>query len=184
MTEAYDPRRDSSPGTDDLRSDAAGADLDENGQPFGVDGLILVVEDVKGSQTCACGCTRRVAGKARFVQGHDQRLIGKLLRAQRGGEEVALRSGAIMSYMSPESYARLVLTGAGVAKYVAAAARPVTAPKRAAAARQPVSVAGTVKIGRWTYTATQYGTGEVSYTKKDGTEHQADAKAAATFTAA
>lgn len=188
MTETYDSRRDSSPGTDDLRDDAPGADLDNDGQPMGVDGLILEVDDVKGSQTCACGCGRRVAGKAKFVQGHDQCLIGKLLRAHRGGVEVALRQGGMMTHMSPESYARLVLTGAGVAKFAAAAARPVASPRTRQAPQTPTGkLVGTVKVGRWAYPAQKSDANDapVRYnTKRDGSGEwkTADAKVAATFT--
>jgi len=182
MTE-YDARKDSSAGTDDLRADAPGADLDETGRPIGVDGVILVTDDGKGNRTCSCGCGRRIAGKVHFVQGHDQRLIGILTRAARNGQEVTERSGGVMTHGSAETYARRVLTGAGVAKLIAAVKRPVAAPRtREVAPVEQRTEHGQVKIGRWTYLATRVGD-RVVWTDKKDQHHEADAKAAATFKA-
>lgn len=179
MTETYDPRRDSSPGTDDLRHR-------EGDTEPGVDGgVILVTDDGKGNRTCACGCGRRVAGKVRFVQGHDQRLIGILVRASRNGQEIHERSGGVMVPGEPIGYARRVLTGNGVAKLVAAINRPAPQPKtRKAVAVVAEPIEGIVKVGRWDYPATRSADGAVSRcVRRDGSGDwmSADDKVAATF---
>lgn len=188
----YDPAVDSSPGTDNLR--IPDADLP------GLDGLILVhgKHEATGLPLCYCGCFQPVHNAKRmFRQGHDQRLLGKLVRAHLAGVEVHLRDGGSMVSTSAAGVARnLDAAGGGhhwADKLAAATARvrdgkkskPAATPKSEPADRvRPITVAGRVKIGRWFYDAIQYvTTGEVTYTKKDGSAHQADDKTAATFAA-
>lgn len=74
----YDPRADSSPGTEAWRPGY-------RNNPEGLEGLILDWRDPPGSphlSPCPCGCTNPVTGKgAKFVMGHDARFKGILTRA-------------------------------------------------------------------------------------------------------
>lgn len=131
--------------------------------------------------TCACGCGEAVSGNRNFRPGHDQRLMGILVRAHREGLEVSWMRGGVLIGSNPEDYARQVLGDAGVAKlarYIA------TEPKRArkgnrtsaakaadviAAPARPAFTEGEVKIGRWVYPSREFPNGAVvRNTKRDG----------------
>lgn len=83
LVSQYDPRKDSSPGTEAWRPGF-------RGEPDGFEGVILDHRPVNGQRACPCGCTRRVAGKATFAMGHDMRLKGILIRAHLTATLVAI----------------------------------------------------------------------------------------------
>lgn len=75
---SYDPRVDSSPGTEAHRPGY-------RNDPPGFEGVILDRRWGGEIRVCPCGCRRTVAGKARFAVGHDMRLKGILIRAHLTG---------------------------------------------------------------------------------------------------
>lgn len=77
-TEKYDPRTDSSAGTDQHRA----ASRTERG-------VILVTPEGK----CLDGCGAEIGKGKRFVQGHDARLKGILIRAHLAGAPVTTWNG-------------------------------------------------------------------------------------------
>jgi hypothetical protein len=137
--------------------------------------------------SCACGCEEEVTNaKRNFRPGHDQRLMGILVRAEREGLEVSWMSGGLMISGSATDYGQLVLNEGGQAKlarYIA------TEPKRArkgrtsaaqaaeviAAPARPAFTEGEVKIGRWVYPSREFPNGAVvRNTKRDGSGEWVD----------
>lgn len=117
---------------------------------------------------CACGCGEAVANaKRNFRPGHDQRLMGILVRAEREGLEVSWMAGGVMISGTATDYARLVLGDAGVSKLAGYIANEPKRARKARADRAEVDPAAdaivasvkpaadplpaTVKIGRWEY---------------------------------
>jgi hypothetical protein len=138
----------------------------EDGQRDEADGpdYYVLIERTETPKTCACGCEVEVTNaKRNFLPGHDQRLMGILVRAEREGLEVSWMSGGLMISGTATDYARLVLNDAGVSKLASYIA---TQPKRARRTRAasngaPVVEApavdplpSTVKVGRWEYPVT------------------------------
>jgi hypothetical protein len=157
--------------TNDYTDGVEGAD--PNGTPY------VMFEVADGG--CACGCGEAVTNpKRNFRPGHDQRLMGILVRATRENLEVSWMQGGYLIGSTAVEYARKVLGDAGVAKlerYIA------TEPKRARksgrtsaaqaaeviAARAPAFTPGEVKIGRWVYPSRTFPNGAiVRNTKRDG----------------
>lgn len=86
----YDPRADSSFGTESWRPGF-------RNDPPGLSGVILDRRTHDGFRTCACGCKRKVAGKATFAMGHDMKLKGILTRAHLTGTPVHVLDDADLS---------------------------------------------------------------------------------------
>src|SRR5882757_1808859 len=190
-TAQYDPARDSSAGTEDLRED----EVHEGQETIpGIDGVILVTLNADGDKTCLCGCLSPVTSKRTFRQGHDQRLRGILIRANLHNAEVTVRGGMQTSGDAMSLAVRLDSQGVkgdwveslhkAEARDAAKAAKAETranqrATKHATAAQidaamaageaaAPATIAGTVKIGRWEYPAEQRGDRIVRNAKRDG----------------
>lgn len=137
----------------DFQDGVEGAD--PNGNPF------VLFEREPGQ--CACGCGLEVTNaKRNFLPGHDQRLMGILVRAHREGLEVSWMSGGLMIGSDALDYGRQVLGDTGVAKlerYIATTPkRKARKGTRAAAAAAPTAkvdpLPTTVKVGRWEYPVT------------------------------
>lgn len=110
-------------------------------------------------KACACGCGEQVtSAKRNFLPGHDQRLMGILVRAERENLEVSWTDGGMtVTGSGAMDYAELVLGETGIAKlerYLA------TTPKRARKGKKAPAVVeaprtdplpSTVKVGRWEY---------------------------------
>jgi hypothetical protein len=158
---AYSPQTDSSPTALEYWADALPADAPADSDNPGFDRdstLVLVISDGEGP-LCFCGCEgtkknpKSGKGEAGFIQGHDQRLKGKLIRAGRNGAEVAVVAGALISTDAANAGRHLGLSPKGVAQVVAGIERPAKAP----AAAKPAAPAGewledgTHKVGRWEY---------------------------------
>lgn len=132
---------------------------------------------------CACGCGAEVTNaKRHFLPGHDQRLMGILVRAHREGLEVSWMSGGLMISGTATDYAQLVLNEGGQAKlarYIATEPKRTRKGRRTTAAQAAEIIAsapvapkfteGEVKIGRWVYPARSFPNGAiVRNTKRDG----------------
>lgn len=195
----YDPRVDSSPAAPNYWADPDAPDGSDEAAGFLADStLILIVEprrehgaakDAPTFEVCFCGCEElktNQKAKTSFLQGHDQRLIGKLIRAGRDGVEVALVGGGVITSGSADIMAAHLLGDNGVAKVHAGISREAkprksrakTSPAEAAAKAaakpvevepEPEAVHGSVKVGRWQYPAVRYSDGSVERnTKRDG----------------
>lgn len=110
-------------------------------------------------KACACGCRNGVTNaKRNFQPGHDQRLMGILVKGARAGiGEVSWTDGGMLVSGTAWDYASRVLSETGIAKLEAYLA---TEPKRARRGtatpveEAPVlSSAIRVKVGRWEYDA-------------------------------
>lgn len=130
---------------------------------------------------CRCGCGDTPSAKRNFRPGHDQRLMGTLVRAARAGQTLRVFEQPETIYgATPVEYGRMVLTAQGQLKlerYLAAE------PKRARRARTTAAQAAEViaapaapkftetevKVGRWTYPAREFPNGAVvRNTRRDG----------------
>jgi hypothetical protein len=180
-------RQDSSPETDDYGIDEAlyARDPQADNPGFHLDTtVILEVGFGHGDfRLCGCGCKEKVASSKRtFKQGHDQRLVGILTRAALRGDDVAVQSGGVL--ISGEALgmaAHLGLSQHGIAKLnKAVEAGQAKRDRKPATPKQNPTERGQVKIGRWFYSATRMGE-LVSYTDKQGEQHVANEKVAATF---
>jgi hypothetical protein len=113
---------------------------------------------------CACGCGLQVTNaKRNFLPGHDQRLMGILVRAERENLEVSwIEGGMLVTGQGALDYGRMVLTDSGIEKlerYLAetpkrtrrAKAAAVTAPEVTAEAPKADPLPAKVKVGRWEY---------------------------------
>lgn len=127
------------------------------------DGNLFVAIDPEPG-TCACGCGEQLASEKRnFRPGHDQRLMGILVRGVREGLEITWTAGGLRIGGSAEDYGRQVLNENGQAKL---ARYLTTEPKRARRGRKASAAAtpavevkadplpATVKVGRWEYPVT------------------------------
>lgn len=112
---------------------------------------------------CACGCGLEVTNSKRnFLPGHDQRLMGILVRAHRENLDVMWTDGGMLVGGSgPMDYAELVLNEGGQVKlagYLANTPKRARKSAKPAADAAPVVVADplpkTVKLGRWEYPVT------------------------------
>lgn len=88
----YDPAADSSPDTEGYREPDEGRELQ---------GVILDRTQVEGDDgelfdACQCGCRSPLNPGRRFVQGHDARLKGILMRAHLAGVEVHVLQGGML----------------------------------------------------------------------------------------
>lgn len=170
---------DSSVGHEDYRA----TDTDE----AGFDGLILIVEATDSVPSkrpaCRCGCRVRTNYQDRvFLQGHDQRLKGKLIRA--ANVEVTIIQGGVATTTSAEGAARnLLVTDQGIAQVTTAIAKVRAAGTVEPAAAPAAPVLGRVKVGRWFYPARRFADGTVEKDTRDnrGVWVAVDAKVAATF---
>jgi hypothetical protein len=128
--------------------------------------FVLIDRTVAGAakaKGCACGCGLAVASaKREFLPGHDQRLMGILVRAHREELEVSWQDGPMtITGSGPMDYAELVLNEAGRTKLAGYLANePKRARKTAKAAKPAAEVAVApktdplpkiVKVGRWEY---------------------------------
>ncbi len=138
---------------------------------------VLYIEFADG--TCWCGCHQPTNENSNFRQGHDMKLVSKLLLAARNDLSVALTSGGLMSTMSAE-VAATKFGGAFPTKLANRAAKAKTpkakrekgAGKAIAASQNPAAKAdpnapraARCKVGRWTYDGT-IEEGEFYYTNK------------------
>jgi hypothetical protein len=191
MTTTYSPRTDSSPDTAEMGDNPAlRSDPGSDNPGFDLDTTLILEVGFNGSdfRLCNCGCLGKVANRQRlFMQGHDQRLVGKLTRAAVHGVDVAVVDGAIISG-DALGMAQHLLNAKGQAKLAHAVKVAVGKRDRAqvaqAEAPKPQPVAGTVKVGRWDYPAIREVDGNVVRNLlRDGTGEfvPADAKAASTF---
>lgn len=112
-----------------------------------------------GANTCRCGCQQGVNGDSRFRQGHDMKLVSKLLLAARNGLTVQVSDGAMATSGDAATMARH-FGGAFPAKLAnRAAAKPAKAAKKSkaereadeAAAQEVEPKAARAKVGRWEY---------------------------------
>lgn len=165
----YDPRKDSTPDSDDLRP-IEGPDAPEDNPGF--EGVILQVQDGE-SRLCGCGCGEKLVnqkGKSQFRQGHDARLKGILQRAHVHGEEITILSGGAaisgpaLGFAKERGWERF-LTGAAERAAVQAA-KPKR--ERKAKAQKDVKLIN-IKVGRWTYKAVQVGD-EFAFTDGKGNQ--------------
>lgn len=141
--------------------------------------FVLIETEVAGQlegKACACGCQQAVTNtKRNFLPGHDQRLMGILVRAERENLQVSWSAGGMTIGGTAMDYGQLVLGETGVEKlkrYLA------TEPKRARKGRAakpaketpigPVKVAD-VKVGRWEYPAQRLQDGTIQRNlRRDG----------------
>lgn len=158
-------------------------DVDEQNDGEGI-GYWYVEIDLSKVETykgCACGCRNEVrSAKRHFLPGHDQRLMGILVRAHREGMEVAWTDGGVLISADPATFGQQVLNERGQAKLANYLANePKRARRRTTAAQAAEIIAApvrpeftTVKIGRWEYPVVDVvrnGDGEivaVEYTNK------------------
>lgn len=130
--------------------------------------LVLYIEFTE--DTCWCGCYQTTNENSNFRQGHDMKLVSKLLLAARNDLSVALTSGGLMSTMSAE-VAATKFGGAFPTKLASRAAKAKTPKAKKAAPAPAVKAdanaprAATCKVGRWTYDGT-IEEGEFYYTNK------------------
>lgn len=152
----YDPKDDSSPGTDRMRgSGPATVILDwtsirKHGEP-----------EVK---VCPCGCRELLASKSRFRMGHDARLKGILSRAHITGTDLTLVRGSDMTVTTAIALAgQFTTTNMDWVKALREAEKRFAASTRAkvkeandaivAEATGPqIGTRKLVKVGRWNYT--------------------------------
>lgn len=131
---------------------------------------------------CYCGCGQTPGRGCTFRTGHDQRLIGILLRAARTDEHVALITENGRTTVEARVAADHLLSPRGAARFQAhlgGTAYPTVV--------KPRPLRGTVKVGRFTYPASKNQDGKVmrSETKSGtGVWREAGAKVASTFKAA
>lgn len=167
----YDPRNDSSPDTDDLRVDGYENDV------------IIELGAVDGSKLCNCGCgdplPERKNGKTvettRFIQGHDARFRGILIRAHLTNTEITVRDGAMQTSSSAMQLATNLDLGRKNAHWVSSLQNAqntfdAKAAKRTnrSTGKQDAYQLGTIKIGRWEYPARKQGDVIERNTKRDG----------------
>lgn len=86
----YDPREDSSPGTERYRQGGNAPTT-----------LVLDWTPIEPSgRACPCGCREELAANSRFRMGHDARLRGKLTRAHVTGTDVTIIKGRDVTTLS------------------------------------------------------------------------------------
>lgn len=161
----YDPAADSSPKTGGYRQTKGDTEP-------GFEGVILVTTSGKGVRLCQCGCGGSndsiAAEKSDFLQGHDARLKGILIRAFVTGTEVNILDGGMarstdaMTLAKPRSWDRF-LTNAKVRHESKGSGR---------ANKGPVGEKRLVKVGRWEHEGVVIGVKgdklEVSYESGKG----------------
>lgn len=107
MDTEYDPRSDSSPGTEDYRPVEGAPEGSEDAAGF--EGVIIDISR-KGPTsslfTCQCGCRQEVMKGRAFRQGHDARLKGILIRAYLNNVEVTILDGGGALSGSAEGFIR------------------------------------------------------------------------------
>lgn len=137
---------------------------------------ILYIEYSDG--VCNCGCHRPTNGDSRFRQGHDMKLVSKLLLAARNDLTVQVTAGGVATSGSAEAMARHF--GGAFPQKLAnrAAKRTKVGPKerkaikqaekeaREAAAQEQEPVAIRAKVGRWEYDGYRDSDGSFYYTNK------------------
>lgn len=134
--------------------------------------------------TCHCGCKQTTLGDSRFRQGHDMKLVSKLLLAARNDMTVQVTAGGMATSGSAEVMARH-FGGAFPTKLANRAAKDKAAkkPKTAKAAMHEENVeflkaeqakkaaemprSARCKVGRWVYDGT-IEDGEFYYTNRKG----------------
>ena len=149
----YDPREDSSPGTEQFRQGG--------GSPLTVvlDWTPLLDRD----RACPCGCREALAANSRFRMGHDARLRGKLVRAHVTGTDVTIVKGRDVStssamaiadqFSSPSLDWKQSLKEAEVRYSGSRAAIDAANARLLEEAKGPhVGDRKLVKVGRWSYT--------------------------------
>lgn len=128
--------------------------------------------------TCRCGCQQGVNGDSNFRQGHDMKLVSKLLLAARNDLTVQVTAGGMATSGSAEAMARHF--GGAFPQKLAnrAAKRTKVGPKerkaikqaekeaREAAAQEQEPVAIRAKVGRWEYDGYRDSDGSFYYTNK------------------
>lgn len=128
-----------------------------------------------GADTCRCGCRQGVNGDSRFRQGHDMKLVSKLLLAARNGLTVQVTDGSMATSGDAATMARH-FGGAFPQKLAnraaAKPARKAKATKKAereaaeAAAQEIEPKAARAKVGRWEYDGYIDSDGSFYYTNK------------------
>lgn len=124
-----------------------------------------------------------------FAQGHDAKLVGFLVRAELGGDEISLTDGGVRIGLSgavgaarkvsdalaAKTQAQLDAAKARLAKKASAAAakQAKRSGTKAAKAEAPAPVKPTsrearIKVGRWTYDAVIDAMGQATYSTKLG----------------
>lgn len=155
----YDPRDESSPGTEQYRQ-GAGAP-----QTLILDWTQLRIDSGAevNSRVCPCGCREELALNARFRMGHDARLRGKLVRAHVTGTDVTIVKGRDVStssalavadqFSSPILDWKQSLKEAETRYSGSRAAIDAANAKLLEEAKGPhVGERRLVKVGRWSYT--------------------------------
>lgn len=134
---------------------------------------ILHIEYADG--VCLCGCHRPINEGSRFRQGHDMKLVSKLLLAARNDLTVRVTAGNTTTSGSAEAMA-LHFGGSFPEKLANRAAKAKTSGKGKKAAKQEAPApavdpalprTGRAKVGRWVYDGT-FEDGEFYYTNKKG----------------
>lgn len=136
---------------------------------------------------CKCGCGEICNRGRNYRPGHDARHAGRIARyiAEKDDEEVY---ESALSLLPTEALRKKASDMADrLLKKAAAKAQNRTpekvAKEMAKEIAKVIDLHGEVKVGRWTYDATQNSTSKaVTYVKKDGSVHVATDRIAATFT--
>ena len=167
------------------RVEAQDDQIEPDQQALGLDEDIPEFELAVGR--CSCGCDQSTSKNARFVQGHDQRLIGILARIAAAGDEVGFMVEGTTHTTNVVGFAARVFSSAGMAKLqrsieVAKSKQRTQAHdaiQRAAKPAEPRVDLGTavrVKVGRHEYDAAVHGMSQagkvtaVRYAVKSGEE--------------
>lgn len=137
--------------------------------------------DFEGYTTECTQSTTRI-----FAQGHDAKLVGFLVRAELGGEEIHMlqggvnhvfgsavnAAGTVSAALAAKAQAQLDAARARIAKKeLAEATKKARRSERKAAKVEaaPTTRDAKIKVGRWEYDATiDLATGAATYTSKQG----------------
>jgi hypothetical protein len=153
------------------RVEAQDDQIEPDQQALGLDEDIPEFELAVGR--CSCGCDQSTSKNARFVQGHDQRLIGILARIAAAGDEVGFMVEGTTHTTNVVGFAARVFSSAGMAKLQ----RSIEVAKaKPAEPRVDLGTAVRVKVGRHEYDAAVHGMSQagkvtaVRYAVKSGEE--------------
>lgn len=179
----YDPKSDSSPGTDRMRgSGPATVILDWTSATTAV----TPGSPATQAKVCPCGCRELLASKSRFRMGHDARLKGLLSRAHVTGTDITIVKGSDMTVTTAVALAaQFTSSNMDWVKALREAEARFSASTRAkvketneqivAEALGPqVGTRKLIKVGRWNYTGEMIavyedkGVAVFEYTAKSG----------------
>ena len=119
----------------------------------------------KSYSPCFCGCGFLAGGKSLYKRGHDAKHVSVLLSYIAAGTHTVDEAKAAL----PSPALRVKLHNALARQARRQEAKANKAPRKPRMV-EPREMASEVKVGRWWYPIVDQTAGQITYTKRDGSE--------------